>query len=70
MAEQLSDEKIVEMYWHRNELAIKETDKKYKNYLLSIALNILHDVCDSEECLNDVYISTLKEILEKEGYFI
>lgn len=62
MAEQLSDEKIVEMYWHRSELAIKETEKKYKNYLLSIALNILHDVCDSEECLNDVYIGAWNNI--------
>ena len=52
----MSDEKIIELYWERNEQAIKETDLKYKKFLLSVANNILHDACDSEECLNDTYI--------------
>ena len=58
----MSDEKIVELYWQRNEQAIKETDVKYKNFLLSIAYNIVHDVCDSEECLNDTYIGAWNSI--------
>ena len=52
----MSDEKIVELYWRRDEQAIKETDIKYKKFLLSVAMNIVHDMCDSEECLNDTYI--------------
>ena len=52
----MSDEKIIELYWQRDEQAIKETDIKYKKFLLSVALNIVHDMCDSEECLNDTYI--------------
>ena len=51
----MSDERIVELYWQRDEQAIKETDIKYKNFLLSVAMNIVHDMCDSEECLNDTY---------------
>ena len=52
----LDDEKIVELYWERNEKAIEETDFKYKKYLFSIAYNVLHDRLDCEECLNDTYL--------------
>ena len=52
----MDDEKIVELYWERDEKAIEETDFKYKKYLFSIAYNALHDRLDSEECLNDTYL--------------
>ena len=52
----MDDEKIVELYWARNEKAIEETDFKYRKYLFSIAYNVLHDRLDCEECLNDTYL--------------
>ena len=52
----MSDEEIVELYWQRDEQAIKATDIKYRKNLISIATNILRDKCDSEECLNDAYM--------------
>lgn len=52
----MDDEKIVELYWKRDENAIEETDFKYKKYLFSIAYNVVHDRLDSEECLNDTYL--------------
>ena len=52
----LSDEQIVELYWLRDERAIRETDFKYQSYLFSIAYNLVHDRLDSEECLNDTYL--------------
>ena len=58
----MSDEQIVELYWQRDEQAIKETDIKYKKFLLSVAMNIVHDICDSEECLNDTYIGAWNAI--------
>ena len=58
----MSDEKIVDLYWQRDERAIKETDIKYKKFLLSIAYNILWDTCDSEECLSDTYIGAWNSI--------
>ncbi len=58
----LSDDKIVELYWNREERAIKATDEKYGNYLLSIAYNIVHDELDCEECLNDTYLGTWNSI--------
>ena len=58
----MSDEQIVALFWQRNEQAIRETDVKYKNFLLSIAYNILCDLCDSEECLNDTYLDAWNAI--------
>ena len=51
----MEDEQIVALYWQRDERAIRETDIKYKKFLLSLANNILNDLRDSEECLNDTY---------------
>ena len=58
----MSDDEIVELYWQRDEQAIKATDIKYRKNLISIATNILHDKCDSEECLNDTYIGAWNSI--------
>ena len=58
----LSDDAIVELYWQRDENAIRQTDVKYKNYLLSVAFNMLRDSGDCEECLNDTYLGTWNAI--------
>ena len=52
----ITDERIVELYWQRDQNAIKETDKKYGKMLIRIAYNILHDMSDCEECQNDTYL--------------
>ncbi len=52
----ISDQAIVDLYWARDERAIRETDLKYGTYLFSIAYNIVHDRLDCEECLNDTYM--------------
>ena len=53
----ISDEAIIALYWNRDERAIEETDLKYKNYLYSVAYNIVHGRADCEECLNDTYLA-------------
>ncbi len=58
----ISDEQIVALYWMRDEKAIAETDSKYKNYLLSIAYNIVHNELDCEECLADTYLAVWNAI--------
>ncbi len=58
----LSDDRIIELYWQRDQQAVDATDAKYGKYLLSIAYNIVHDSCDSEECLNDTYLSAWNAI--------
>jgi len=51
----MSDAAIVDLYWRRDEIAIKETETKYGGYLSKIAYNILSDFEDSKECVNDTY---------------
>jgi len=58
----LSDDKIIELYWERDEKAIEETDSKYQKYLFSIAYNILREKLDCEECLNDTYLGAWNAI--------
>ena len=52
----LSDEQIIELYFAREERAIAETDKKYCQYLHTVAYSILANDQDAEECLQDTYL--------------
>ena len=58
----IDDEKIIELYWRREERAIQETDKKYGRLLFRIAYNFLHDRPDCEECQNDTYLAVWNKI--------
>ena len=53
----MQDERIVALYWERNEAAIEETKNKYEPYLFKIAHNILADFEDSQESVNDTYLA-------------
>lgn len=48
----MDDEKIVQLYWNRDEQAIPATAQKYGNYCTSIAKNILGNLEDAEECVH------------------
>ncbi|MBR7094749.1 MAG: sigma-70 family RNA polymerase sigma factor [Clostridia bacterium] len=52
----MNDQGIIELYFARDELAIRETEAKYGRLCHSIAYNILHNSEDSSECVNDTYI--------------
>ena len=52
----LSDEQIIDLYFAREERAIVETDKKYCQYLHTVAYSILANEQDTEECLQDTYL--------------
>lgn len=51
----MEDNRIVDLYWQRNESAINETATKYGKYLHSISFHILSNDEDAEECVNDTY---------------
>ena len=51
----MEDERIVDLYWQRDESAIKETAAKFGKYLHSISYRILFNAEDAEECVNDTY---------------
>lgn len=52
----MEDEKIIDLYWSRDQKAITATEEKYGSYLRGIAWHILADKEDCEECLNDTWL--------------
>lgn len=58
----MEDNKIIELYFERNEKAIAETQIKYGNYCYSISYNILNNNEDVQECLSDTYLNTWNSI--------
>ena len=58
----MDDMRIIELYFERNEQAIKETDLKYGKLCHSIAYNILNNREDSKECVNDTYVGVWNAI--------
>lgn len=58
----MTDDRIVELYWNRDESAVAETQSKYGRYLTKIAYNILTDMEDSLESVNDTYMYAWKSI--------
>ena len=58
----MEDARIIELYWQRDESAIRETDARYGRFLQTIAYNILADQEDSWECVNDTYLRTWETI--------
>ncbi len=58
----MEDLQILELYFARSEAAIQETDRKYGSYCYKIAYNILADPQDSEESVNDTYLSAWNSI--------
>ncbi len=58
----MEDLEIVELYWNRDETALKETADKYGNYCYSIAYGILYNNEDAQECVNDTYLGAWNAI--------
>ena len=58
----MDDTQIIELFFARNEQAIKETDAKYGKLCFSVANRILENNEDSEECVNDTYLNAWNKI--------
>jgi len=58
----MEDNKIVELYTMRSEVAIAHTAQKYGTYAGRIAFNILKNKEDSEECVSDAYLKLWNNI--------
>lgn len=52
----MNDEKIIELFFARSELAIKELDSKYGKVCFQLSYNVLNNRLDAEECVNDSYL--------------
>lgn len=58
----MEDEKIIEMLFGREQEALGETERKYGRYLHTIAMRILGNREDSEECVNDTLLAAWNSI--------
>ena len=52
----MNDEKIIDLFLERSEQAINELSKKYGRLCHNVALNIVKNEADAEECVNDAYL--------------
>ena len=52
----MEDIEIIELYWRRDERAVKESDAKYGRLCKGIALRLLENMEDSEECVSDTWL--------------
>ena len=60
----MDDHQIVDLFWARSESAISEASKKYGRYCHSIALNIVANAGDAEECVNDTLLQAWNSMPE------
>ncbi len=58
----MEDERLIELFWNRSEIAIQETSYKYGSYLQRISMNILRSSEDAQECVNDTYFKVWNSI--------
>lgn len=58
----MQDQDIIALYNARDERAITESSNKYGYYCTSIALNILQNMQDAEECVNDTWLRAWNSI--------
>lgn len=58
----MDDSQIINLFFARDEQAIKETERKYGKLCLRVAKNILSASEDSEECVNDAYLTVWNKI--------
>ena len=61
----MNDESIVALFWDRDESAVAEAQKRYGDYCLYIAGNVLRDDGAAEECLNDALLAAWETIPPK-----
>lgn len=59
---QISDEKIIEEFFDRDEKAIADTNSKYGNLCRCISYNILQNDSDTDECINTAYMNVWNAI--------
>lgn len=58
----MKDQDIIDLYFARDEQAIRETDVKYGGLCMQVSMNILESKPDAEECVSDTYLKTWNSI--------
>ena len=58
----MDDNRIIDLFWKRDESAIEEAAAVYGRYCRKIAFNILGNEEDTQECLNDTWLGAWNSI--------
>ncbi len=58
----IDDEKIIELFFERNQQAIQELDIKYGKICHNLSYSIVNNRQDAEECVNDAYLGAWNAI--------
>lgn len=61
----MNDNQIIQLYWDRNEQAIEESHRQYGALCHTVAMNILSNIMDAEECVNDTWLKSWNTIPPK-----
>lgn len=58
----IDDERIIEMFFARDQQVIRELDIKYGKICHNLSYNIVNSKQDAEECVNDTYLGAWNAI--------
>ena len=58
----MKDEKLIQLYFNRDETAVRVTDEKYGKLCRKISYEILKNEEDCEECINSSYLKVWNSI--------
>lgn len=58
----MEDEKILALFWGRDESALEELERKYAGVCHAIARNLLPNSEDAEECVNETFFQVWNKI--------
>lgn len=58
----MTDSELIELFCRRDEKAVTEVKLKYGAYCVTVAMNILRNSEDAEECMNDAMLAAWRSI--------
>lgn len=58
----IDDERIIDLFFKRDQQGIRELDIKYGKTCHSLSYNITNSKQDAEECVNDAYLGAWNTI--------
>lgn len=58
----MTDSAILDLYWARDEEAIRQTEKAYGTKLSQLAYGIVTSIEDAQECVSDTYLKAWQTI--------
>lgn len=62
LSAQRSDREIIDLFLDRDERAVKAASMKYGGYISAVAINVLGNRQDAEECVNDALMTAWESI--------